>query len=145
MDATQILVQSSIKCTPTRIAVLEQFLESDKAISHSELEDLFGEKYDRVTLYRTLKTFEDQGLVHKVYDENGTVRFNICSHKCSEEKHKDDHVHFHCIECDSSYCLDDVPVPQVEIPAYLKVHDTYMVVNGTCNQCLNASLTITTL
>ncbi|TAH16433.1 MAG: transcriptional repressor, partial [Runella slithyformis] len=35
------------------------------------MEELLPNLYDRVTIYRTLKTFVEKGIVHKVLDEDG--------------------------------------------------------------------------
>lgn len=138
MKVDQLLKQHHLKRTSTRIDVLSKYLQANRALSHSELEKMMGADYDRVTLYRTLKSFEDSGLLHKVYDENGTVRFSTCSDRCHPGEHKDNHVHLHCVECQASYCLDNVSIPKVDLPADIPVHDIYMVVNGTCNNCRRA-------
>ena len=51
------LTAKNIQPTAMRLLVLKQLVESKSAISLSELENSF-ESADKVTLYRTLKTFE---------------------------------------------------------------------------------------
>ena len=55
------LNSKKIKPTAMRLLVLRQLVESKSAVSLSELENQF-DKVDKVTLYRTLKTFEEKKL-----------------------------------------------------------------------------------
>jgi len=58
------LTDKNIKPTAMRQLVLKVLTEQKTATSLPELE-LELEKADKVTLYRTLKTFEENKLIHK--------------------------------------------------------------------------------
>jgi Fur family ferric uptake transcriptional regulator len=137
MEATDLLKKHNLRKTATRTEVLKEYLSAGKALSHAELESKLGTHFDRVTLYRTLNSFEEKGLLHKVYDETGTVRFSLCSDHCDVSSHEDDHVHFHCTKCGNSYCLD-LPIPEMNLPNDLMINDVYMVANGICKTCQRA-------
>ncbi len=63
MDVTQqykqLLTQHSLKITVPRLSVLAVLHSRAMATSQPDLEQLLGTQIDRVTLYRTLSTFED--------------------------------------------------------------------------------------
>ena len=80
--------------------------EQATAISLADLEHTF-EKADKVTLYRTLKTFEENKLIHSIDDSTGSVKYALCKETC--QCHPGDlHVHFLCTKCKHTYCLNDI-------------------------------------
>ena len=91
------LERQGIKPTAMRLLVLEYLLQQKAAVSLKEVEDAF-EKADRITLYRTLKTFEEKGLVHHVEDGSGATKYALCEEGCQCAP-EDLHVHFHCNSC----------------------------------------------
>jgi Fur family ferric uptake transcriptional regulator len=65
----------SLRQTECREEILDIFLTKAYALAHADVEIQMSEKFDRVTVYRTLKTFLDKGLIHKVLDDEG---YQIC-------------------------------------------------------------------
>ena len=65
------LQKNELRHTGCREDTLLLFFDEDTALSHGNLEKTLGQKYDRVTIYRTLKTFVEKGILHKVLDEDG--------------------------------------------------------------------------
>ena len=122
-----------IKPTAMRDLVLKVLTDQKSAISLSELENKF-EKADRVTLFRTLKTFEVNKLIHSIDDGSGSVKYALCVDNCMCNP-EDLHVHFKCIKCNETYCLNDIPVPIVKLPAGFRLDGINMVVKGTCPNC----------
>jgi len=116
-----------------RELVLEVLTEHKTAISLPELEKKF-EKADKATLYRTLKTFEANKLIHSIDDGSGPVKYALCLEKCSCSV-EDLHVHFHCTKCDKTYCLHEVPVPEINLPKGFSVENVSIVVHGVCANC----------
>ncbi|MDD2565054.1 MAG: transcriptional regulator, partial [Salinivirgaceae bacterium] len=66
------LLNKNVKPTAMRELVLNALLEQNVAISLSDLEKKFN-RVDKVTLYRTLKTFEENKLIHSIDDGTGSV------------------------------------------------------------------------
>ena len=88
------LKDHDIRPTKIRIEVLNIFLESDHALSHSDLETQIGKKYDRVTLYRTLDILDKKGIIHKITDDLGITKYALCiDGSCIPNQHKCEHVH----------------------------------------------------
>lgn len=75
------LNQNGVRPTAMRLLVLEALLNRNTAISLSDLEKEL-EKSDRVTLFRTLKTFQEKGLVHSIDDGTGAPKFALCEEGC---------------------------------------------------------------
>ncbi len=123
----------NIKPTAMRELVLKVLSEQNSAISLPELEQKF-EKADKVTLYRTLKTFEENKLIHSIDDGTGAIKYALCRESC--QCHPEDlHVHFYCTKCKQTYCLNDIPVPSVNLPVYFTLENINMVVKGICSNC----------
>lgn len=132
-EADKTLAKRNIKPTAMRELVLEVLTKQKVAISLSELEQNF-EKADRATLYRTLKTFEENKLIHSIDDGSGAVKYALCQESCECEP-EDLHVHFYCTNCQNTYCLNEVPVPAINLPKNFSLQGVSMVVNGTCADC----------
>ena len=130
-----ILKRNNLKVPQPRLRVLEIISTKDSAISQPELEKLLGKDIDRVTLYRVLASFEEKGIIHKIFDLHGTATYAMCSTDCSEHDHHDQHVHFICRVCNSVYCLDDITLPKVSIPAGFSLEAIAVNALGVCNHC----------
>lgn len=124
-----------LRTTTCREDVLLTFMNKKNALSHGDLEGALGENYDRVTIYRTLKTFLEKGIIHKVLDDEG-LRYALCSHQCSEEKHQHDHIHFKCNECGKTNCLENLHIPNVALPDGYQPESFNLLIQGKCPECL---------
>lgn len=130
----EILRLKQLSVTDSRKKILSLFLDSKDALAHGDIEKKAGEKFDRVTVYRTLQTFVEKGIVHAIPTADNTVRYALCK-DCAEGHHHDDHVHFVCTNCQKTICLDDVVSPQIPLPSGYKPQDVQVVINGVCPDC----------
>ena len=131
------LRRHAVRLTPVRRTVLEALAHSPFALSSYELEKQLPPPTDRVTLYRTLRTFEEKGLVHRVIDHSETVRYaaTCLDEAAATTGPRPDHVHFKCTACQHIYCLSQVPVPAVALPGpYQVVRSDYLLL-GVCTRC----------
>ncbi|MBK7096800.1 MAG: transcriptional repressor [Saprospiraceae bacterium] len=127
------LQSRNIKATAMRQLVLQVLTEQKTTICLAELEQKFY-KADKSTLYRTLKTFEENKLIHSIDDGTGSVKYALCRETC--DCHPDDlHVHFTCTVCMKTYCLTDIPVPKINLPVKFQLESVNMVVKGVCSNC----------
>lgn len=131
------LKSSKLRQTDAREAVLTVFQGQPVALGHADIEGKLADKFDRVTIYRTLKTFVDKGLIHKVLDDEGGMKYAICKEACNtiEHHHHHDHVHFKCAECGQTTCLDSVTIPNLELPIGYKKQEMNLLVQGICKNC----------
>lgn len=127
------LKEKQVRSTTMRLLVLEMLSRQASAISLQDLEAAF-EKADRITLYRTLKTFEQKGVVHSIEDGTGATKYALCEPGCECAPH-DLHVHFHCSGCAETYCLPKSRIPDLNLPAGYELEEVNLVVKGTCSRC----------
>ncbi|SDF16913.1 Fur family transcriptional regulator [Chitinophaga filiformis] len=132
---TELLRASKLSITDTRVKILELFMNTNGALEHSSFEKLAGQSFDRVTVYRTLQTFLDKGIIHSIPTTDTSIRYALCKSDCSEHDHHDHHVHFKCEECGATTCLEDTDVPEINLPKGYAIHNVDVVVSGVCKQC----------
>ena len=129
------LTSRNIKPTAMRELVLDILTEQKIAICLADLEQKFH-KSDKVTLYRTLKTFEEKKLIHSIDDGTGAVKYALCKESC--QCHPEDlHVHFFCLKCQHTFCLSDIPIPSINLPVNFSMENINLVVKGVCSNCNN--------
>ena len=130
-----ILKRNLLSVTGSRKKILELFLSSKGALAHGDIEKKTGEKFDRVTIYRTLQTFVDKGIIHTIPTADNSIRYALCKDECSEGHHQDHHIHFVCNSCQNTYCLDDVVTPEIKLPKGYMAGHVEVVVEGICKKC----------
>ncbi len=131
--ALSILKQHKLRVTDCRLEIINEFLGKQVALAHSDLEESLNSQFDRVTIYRTLKTFLDEDLIHKVLDDRGATKYALCTHEAAEHNHE--HVHFKCEKCGETTCLESIALPKIPLPKGFKKHEMSLLVQGTCNKC----------
>jgi Fur family ferric uptake transcriptional regulator len=126
-----------LRQTDCRAEMLAVFNDNPHALAHGDVERSLPEKFDRVTVYRTLKTFLEKGIIHKVLDDEGGTKYALCRDAChaADHQHHHDHVHFKCNRCGLTTCLDDVAVPTLSLPAGYRREETNLLVQGICPTC----------
>lgn len=105
------------------------------AVSHGDIESSVDGRYDRVTIYRTLKSFLENGLIHKVLDDNGGTKYALCTHTCADGHHQHEHIHFKCSNCQETICLEGVNIPTVRLPEGFVAAESNFLITGTCSKC----------
>ncbi|HEX8315249.1 MAG TPA: Fur family transcriptional regulator [Flavisolibacter sp.] len=133
-----ILHRRQLSSTESRRKILTLFLNSNDALRHGDIEKEVGEKYDRVTIYRTLQTFEEKGIIHSIPTSDNSIKYALCK-ECEEGHHHDDHVHFICTACEKTICLDDVVSPKIDLPQGYVADNVQVVIHGICKDCSSLS------
>lgn len=133
-EAENILHTKNVRPTAVRLLVYRALTESQTAISLTDLENIL-ETADRTTLYRTIKTFEEQGVVHPIEDGTGVTKYALCTAYCNAEEHKDLHLHFHCSVCEQTTCLTDYSIPQISLPKGYIAQEVNFTITGVCHMC----------
>ncbi len=131
-ELKRILKSHNLRITDGRMDILEFFIERGKALSVKDLEDRFQE-YDKVTLYRTLSSFTEHGVLHKIPDDTGTVSYGVCHDTCTSAEHHHDHMHFKCKSCGAIECLDE-HLPDIVVPGY-DIQEINLILQGVCSEC----------
>lgn len=130
-----ILKKNQLSVTEGRKKILELFLKSPGALAHADIEKNTDTSFDRVTVYRTLQTFVEKGIIHNIPTTDNSILYALCKDNCEAGHHHDNHVHFICDVCDKTICLEHVTIPEVKLPKGFKQHQTDVVVSGVCNEC----------
>lgn len=132
--AAELLRKRHLSITDSRKKILSLFLRQNDAMAHGDIESKAGEKFDRVTIYRTLQTFVEKGIVHTIPTQDNSVRYALCK-DCGEGHHHDDHVHFECTNCNATICLDNVVSPEIKLPEGYQPEAVQVVIRGVCRNC----------
>ncbi|HEA31428.1 Fur family transcriptional regulator, ferric uptake regulator [Gillisia sp. Hel1_33_143] len=128
----QILESMGIRPTAMRLMTYKRLAELEVAISLGDLEKDFKIS-ERSTLFRTMKTFEEKGIVHQIQDGTGVIKYALCEAKC--EVGNDLHLHFHCNNCEETVCLTEHKIPHINLPEGYITKDINLVVKGICEKC----------
>lgn len=126
-----------IRVTKFRKAVYEVFANNESAISvnyiECELED-----FDRITLYRTLKIFKENGLIHEITFPNREKMLALCKDDCENindlHQHKHEHIHFRCNQCKEISCVTIADFPQLNLEGY-QIDKIEIQAVGVCKEC----------
>lgn len=122
------------RSTPSKKAVLDALLSAGSALSQDRIEAVVKGEMDRVTIYRVLNRFCEDGVVHKILADDGKFYYALC-HSCGDEKHEHNHNHFHfrCTDCEKIECLPGEI--SVKLPEGYSSQSTAGWVTGRCAMC----------
>lgn len=124
-----------MRFTRQRADVLTIFDHKKEALSQADIEKDLPEQFDRITLYRILRSLEANGILHKVPEDSGATRFALCGDNCNEKEHQHEHVHFKCTGCGKIQCLEAVEIPAIKLPGGYIFKEAKLLVEGICNKC----------
>lgn len=129
----QRLLAKGVRPTSNRISVFRALACSPRPMSLSELESSLL-TIDKSSIFRVLSLFVDHDLVHDIDDGSGSVKYEICGgiDHCSPA---DMHIHFHCLRCHHTFCLESLPVPIVTLPEGFSTQSVNYMIKGICPDC----------
>jgi len=133
-EIEKLLVEKKVRPTAMRILIYKYMAEKEVAVALTDIENVFA-KADRTTLYRTLKTFEEKGVVHQIDDGTGIQKYALCEPGCNCELEQDLHLHFHCSNCNETVCLTAHKIPHISLPDGFVAEDANLVLKGICEKC----------
>lgn len=122
-----------VKPTANRILVLKALRESCRPMSLPDLEILL-ETMDKSSIFRVLTLFLEHDIVHAFEDGRGVLNYEPCNSKtvCN---HADAHIHFYCESCRKSFCMDDIPLPDLRLQQGFTLRSVSFVIKGECPEC----------
>lgn len=132
-EANALLGNKNLSRTPCRVDVLRTLLESGSALSETEIRNKLSYTFDRTTIYRTLRSFLDQDVIHSIALEGGDVRYAITRHKHKSKEHF--HAHFYCDGCNNVYCLPRPEFTPPVLPEGFLASGYDLIINGRCKGC----------
>jgi Fur family ferric uptake transcriptional regulator len=134
IEIEKTLNSFNVRPTAMRILIYNFLTERKIAVTLSDIENAF-EKADRTTLYRTIKTFEENDIVHQIDDGTGITKYALCEQGCNCDIKTDLHLHFHCNNCNETVCLTEHKIPKIKVPEGYLAEDVNLVVKGICDKC----------
>ncbi len=127
--------QAGMKLTPQRLEIFKDLLSQK---DHPSAEDVHRRLQVRMptialdTVYRTLATFDELGVVRKLHLANKRNLFDI---------NLDQHHHFICTRCKQ---VEDIYWPEFDkanlpesVSTLGSIQARHLELHGICNQCLN--------
>ena len=132
-EITSRLERKGVKPTANRILVYKTLAGLDHPASLADIESL-QLSMDKSSIFRVLSLFLEHEVVHSFEDGRGLLNYELCEHH-GPCKHDENHVHFYCESCQRSFCLEDVHVPDVQLPEGFEAHAMSFVVKGVCAEC----------
>ena len=132
-QARKMLKAAKLYCTAGRIAILKVLMEAGKPLSQDQIAQRSGrERFDKVTIYRTLESLLGVGLLHKVFIDKRARHFEL-SHNCTESQC---HPHFTCTSCGDTTCLTEISLPMAKSPHNgFVIHRQQVRLEGLCPAC----------
>ncbi|MFW5657021.1 MAG: Fur family transcriptional regulator [Bacteroidota bacterium] len=125
-----ILGSHKLSRTPIRKAILELMMEASTALSEKEIQEKLACSCDRSTVYRSLRTFLDKGIIHEVTIDS-IVRFALPNGKIKNEAH----AHFKCEVCDAVICLEHITMETIRLPKGYMPRNHNVLITGVCRDC----------
>ena len=132
-DPVALMQEHGVKPTANRILILRALLEAGRPLSMTEIETIL-ESVDKSIISRNLSAFREARLLHMLADGGEFIRYEVC-HCAAEEEDNDRHVHFHCTRCGRTFCLEELPAPELTLPAGYRADHVNCVVEGVCPDC----------
>ena len=136
MNATEAslkLEHKGIRATANRILVYRELARCHCPMSLADMESAMPQM-DKSSIFRVLSLFLEHDVVHTFTDGRGVQNYELC-HDDGRCHHDDGHLHFYCETCHRSFCLDDVPLPEVVLPEGFEPRAVSFVITGECPEC----------
>ncbi|MBP9762877.1 transcriptional repressor [Patescibacteria group bacterium] len=127
---------AGFRATPSRLAIAKYMQQAHKPLTTAMLANTFvPHELDLATLYRTLKSFEEKGLVRHV-----TIDQRFASYEWVEE----DGEHHHHLICQTCGLIEEIPDCELEslekrvlkqATRFREIHSHSLEFFGVCKAC----------
>lgn len=132
-DIIDLMMHHGVKPTANRILIADAIRRAGRPLTMGEIETALG-SVDKSVISRTLSLFRERHLVHTLHGGGDGLRYELC-HSHSEEHDDDAHIHFWCRSCGKTFCLEDIHIPLVSLPAGYEEESVNYMVTGLCPEC----------
>jgi len=128
-----MLNKAGLKKTRQRIDILKVLVNAKRPLTAEQIgRRLKQEAPNKVTIYRTIESFLEAGLVHRAYLRDRTRHYELAEH-CTQLQC---HPHFTCTKCGSTRCMPDSTVGMVKgLGQGFVVHRQQVRLEGLCPRC----------
>jgi len=124
-----------IRKTKSVSALLNEFEQTQTALSALKLVEKLHHQMNRSTVYRILERLEDDNVLHSFTGRDGLSWYALNKQKNLIHAHqKNIHPHFQCLDCGKTECLPiEIPIPEISEHSIESV--SFLLV-GKCADCL---------
>ncbi len=129
-EIKDILSKKGIKPSLHRMKVLEYLIKME---NHPTVDTIYKDILDdiptlsKTTVYNTLKTFQDSGIVQAITIEDNEVKYDATTDK---------HAHFKCSKCGRLYDLPiDTKVLHLKSVGGHLIKESQLYFKGICKSC----------
>ncbi len=145
--ARRILKDAKLYCTEARIAILQVLMQAGRPLRQEQIaervagfqpairgRDTLDTKnaLNKVTVYRTLESLIEVGLVHRAFTYKRAWHFELAD-QCTEHQC---HPHFTCTSCGVTHCLTDILLPMAKVSQKGFIINRQQVrLEGLCPAC----------
>ncbi|MBC7785738.1 MAG: transcriptional repressor [Burkholderiales bacterium] len=135
--AEALLKKSGLKRTPVRIGVLQVLTNQQEPMDVGDILKLLPSFTEPVTVYRTLNTFVEKKIIHRVRGEDRSWRYAAGDFSEASEHQ---HAHFVCDTCGKVECISDAKIPMKLLekiqpaPGY-RIDHPEVLLHGACPKC----------
>lgn len=132
-QAREMLKAAKLYCTAGRMAILRVLIKENKPLNQMQIARRLGKEcFDKVTIYRTLESLSEVGLVHKAFIEKRAWHFEL-AHNCTKSQC---HPHFTCMRCGDTHCLTEMALPMAVSPHRgFIIYRQQVRLEGLCPAC----------
>ncbi len=131
MKPHELLIEHGLKRTSCREGIIAVVESAGHPLSELEIRQRLSGNYDRTTFYRSFKTLEESGIIHKIVIDNSVVRYALAI----TITQKSNHAHFFCVACGTVHCMESIPIAAPALPDGFTSDETEMIIKGTCKSC----------
>ena len=144
--ASQMLKNARLYCTEPRLAILQVLMQAARPLRQDQVAQQLTRDpkrgfsrlgiplraLNKVTVYRTLESLIEVGLVHRAFTYRRAWYFELADH-CTEHQC---HPHFTCTNCGVTHCLTDILLPMAKISQKGFIVNRQQVrLEGLCPAC----------
>lgn len=134
IDAKELLREKNLKATPQRLAVLHVLHSSSRYMETDEIHEKvkrFLPRTGLATIYRTLESFADIGLIVRIHFKDGCHHYAITP---------EGHGHYLiCTQCRKTVELDECPfddyMEKMAEKSGFRVNRHFVQLYGQCREC----------
>lgn len=125
-----------IHITRCRIAVFKMFYHHNEALPTSYINKYFSGSIDRISVYRALKTFIQKGILLRIPNTEGEIRYMLSHNKKDGSAiGKTQLAYLVCTSCEKMKLLDESVFQQFTLPENLCVKHCHVLLEGVCTKC----------
>jgi Fur family ferric uptake transcriptional regulator len=119
--------------TKAQTAILALLQEVGSALSHDGITARLDSGIDRVTIYRILNRFVEDGVAHRIVADDGRQYFAATEAGHGHDHDDHQHLHFRCVICNRVECVPGEVGYQ--LPDGYAVDNCNIILSGSCNEC----------